>query len=852
MKNTFTIKHFLTSIITLAAVCITTATFTYSGGPPAGNTNAPGEGNCTGCHSGSLQTSGTNYTNVVLSNNFTGGGYIPDSTYIITLDYTHSGKSKFGYQLTCLDGSNAMAGSFSTISGNSKSAISTTTVSGGTRSYMNQTSSGNSGSGAASWSFRWTAPSTNKGTLKFYAVVNSANGDGGTSGDIIIAKEFSIVPSSLLPVATAGASNTNPCQGTAVTLSGSATNTPTSWSWSLPGGSPSSASSQNPSVVYANPGTYKAILIAANAKGYSKPDTVTMVVKSGPAAFIGGGDQTICQGDSVELSTSFDATYSFSWSSGQTTNAIWIKDTGNYSVDVSATNGCGRASNIIHVGFYTKPSATLSSTASVYNDSSCTNSLVTLQASSSMFDSFYYYANGMLIATKSIATHTVSFDSTTIYGLRVRNSTGCKSDLTTYTVNSRARIEPPVLNCTSLSPSKIEYDWSSIGGHNGFEISVNGGNWLAPSSGSSGNKHLVSGLQPLDSVTLRVRALDNAPCFYSEVATLKCFSQACNQLAATVSAPEAVCKGDFWTVEVNGLSSAKYALTLNGGMTFLDTIFSFNPTITTNYLLRVIDSNNLICPAKEISIPLRVDRIGDIELKTNKGGAYCPGDNIVFSANDSLDKFDFYWNTSLVQSGSKNTYENSTMKSGDSLFVVVTKGECIDTSDNLYVSIESPADATFSYTQENLVYSFSPTIKGYPKYTWDFGDGSALSNAESLIHDFSTLEGKTAIVTLEVETTNGCNYSFGESIKVPLLGSIHDFQTLGLEIYPNPLLDVLFIDSKSSKASTIVITNLAGEVVMERTVIGTQKIDVSALAAGIYIVNATVENNKASARFIKK
>jgi PKD repeat protein len=44
---------------------------------------------------------------------------------------------------------------------------------------------------------------------------------------------------------------------------------PTTWSWSFPGGTPSSSTVQNPSVTYANPGTYDVTLTVSNATGTS-------------------------------------------------------------------------------------------------------------------------------------------------------------------------------------------------------------------------------------------------------------------------------------------------------------------------------------------------------------------------------------------------------------------------------------------------------------------------------------------------------------------------------------------------------------------------------------------------------
>ena len=95
------IKYALLSAMIISSSIMTIKSKT--GGLSAGYTGAPSETTCTSCHGTySLQTSGTNHSRIKLTGNFTNGGYIPDSTYKITVTYKESGKSKFGFQVTAL------------------------------------------------------------------------------------------------------------------------------------------------------------------------------------------------------------------------------------------------------------------------------------------------------------------------------------------------------------------------------------------------------------------------------------------------------------------------------------------------------------------------------------------------------------------------------------------------------------------------------------------------------------------------------------------------------------------------------------------------------------------------------
>lgn len=141
---------------------------TSSSNPPAAKTGAPGEGNCTDCHTGTVMSA----DGVVDFSVGGGPGYIPGNTY--TLIVSSIGGDKNGFQLTILDAANNQAGSLTA------GANSNVTTSGG-REYIRHSSS----LGENTWVFEWTAPAEDAGELTAYYTVNKANNNGATSGDEI-------------------------------------------------------------------------------------------------------------------------------------------------------------------------------------------------------------------------------------------------------------------------------------------------------------------------------------------------------------------------------------------------------------------------------------------------------------------------------------------------------------------------------------------------------------------------------------------------------------------------------------------------------------------------------------------
>ena len=146
-----------------------------SGGAGAGKTGAPGEQNCTSCHSGSALDGSNENVLQVLNGATPVTSYVPGQTYTIALAMS-SNPAKKGFQATVLDGSNAMAGTFT--------AGTNTSINGSVKKYANHKSTSNT-STTVLWGWTWVAPSTDVGPVTFYVATNKANNNGNDNGDVI-------------------------------------------------------------------------------------------------------------------------------------------------------------------------------------------------------------------------------------------------------------------------------------------------------------------------------------------------------------------------------------------------------------------------------------------------------------------------------------------------------------------------------------------------------------------------------------------------------------------------------------------------------------------------------------------
>lgn len=172
-----------------------------------------------------------------------------------------------------------------------------------------------------------------------YTVVLTASNDCGTSTftqTVIINTE---------PGAGFSVSTSSGCLVLSVDFTDISSGDPVSWEWSFPGGTPSSSTEQNPTVLYFTPGVYDVTLVVTSIGGstssFTQPGIIT--VNGSPSA----GFTSIANGLTTDFTnTSTDAT-SYVWDFGDGGMSIeenpshTYPNDGVYTVSLTATNNCG-------------------------------------------------------------------------------------------------------------------------------------------------------------------------------------------------------------------------------------------------------------------------------------------------------------------------------------------------------------------------------------------------------------------------------------------------------------------------------------------------------------------------------
>jgi len=163
-------KNLLFSLVGLTVLSIIISSYSNNP-PPAGNTGSVGDGQ--NCGNSFCHNTAATIQNSMITTNIPGTGYLEGNTYGVTVTVNETGTSKFGFSMTGEDDGNTRRGAWITIDA-------TTTESSG---YIGHAAGAGTSSNTQVWKMQWTAPSSDKGVITFYAAAVAANNSGTNTGD---------------------------------------------------------------------------------------------------------------------------------------------------------------------------------------------------------------------------------------------------------------------------------------------------------------------------------------------------------------------------------------------------------------------------------------------------------------------------------------------------------------------------------------------------------------------------------------------------------------------------------------------------------------------------------------------
>ncbi len=290
-------------------------------------------------------------------------------------------------------------------------------------------------------SFLWSTGNTTqsiyaKSSASFTLTVTDANGCKATSMPLAITKNTAVIPS-------INSTSTSFCNGDSLLLSASYGN---SFLWST--------GNTTQSIYAKSSASFTLTVTDANGcMATSMPLAVTKNTALIPS--INSTSTSFCNGDSLLLSASYGN--SFLWSTGNTTQNIYTKNSGSFTLTVTDANGCKATSNQLIVTRNTPQTPSIVSSSNSF----CPGGSWTLSASNAYL---YLWSTGA-------TTQSINTINDGIFTVTVTDSLGCKAASDPFTVAINTPVIPFIFSSRStlcsgdsvllLSSQGISYLWSN-------------------------------------------------------------------------------------------------------------------------------------------------------------------------------------------------------------------------------------------------------------------------------------------------------------------------------------------------------------------------------------------------------
>ncbi|MBS1646223.1 MAG: gliding motility-associated C-terminal domain-containing protein [Bacteroidetes bacterium] len=619
------------------------------------------------------------------------------------------------------------------------------------------------------------------------------NNDDGVGTDPSIAVDsVTLSDASTLPVVTIVPSATTICLTTTLTLNGSATNSPTSYSWTA---NPSAgvtfipnATTPTVNATFTSTGTYTFTLSATNASGTgTSTQTVTVLSAVTPSVNITANPSgTVCPGTVVTFSamaTNGGTSPSYQWNlngsnAGTNSPTYTLIPTNGNQVYVTLTSNAACASPsvavsntiTINVGnVVPSVSITASPTGTV-----CPGTVVTFSAMATnggTSPSYQWNLNGSNAGTNSPTYTLIPTNGNQVY-VTLTSNAACASPSVavsnTITVNVGAVVPSVSITASptgTVCPGTV-VTFSAMASNGGtapsYQWSLNGSN--------AGTNSPTYTLIPTNGNQVYVTLTSNAACASPSVAVSNTITinvgNVVPSVSITASPSGTVCPGTvvtFSAMATNGGTSPSYQWNLNGSNAGTNSpTYTLIPTNGNQVYVTLTSNAACASPSVAVSNTITVN-VGSGTLTTAGTQTICSSGTAVLSAGGTN------WLWAPASSLSCNTCASPHASPSVTTTYTVTSviGTCTLSATEMVVVNPGPA----------ISFTAVPVSKGVPQtvnfvnttsnatgYIWNFGDASGTVVQTNPSHVYNAAGAYT--VTLIAFGTNACNDTLRQTVVI--------------------------------------------------------------------------------------
>ena len=498
------------------------------------------------------------------------------------------------------------------------------------------------------------------------------------------------------------------------------------------------------------------IILQTTNKGCVARDTLDFTLVPKATAVINASSASVCEGDVIDYTAGGDYNY-YVFTNTLTGEIIQdstikvmstVMNTDTFlNVTLVTEDKFGCFSNPDSVQVSSIPLPDVSITASMPTGTTlCDNNSVIFTAASGTGTSFNFYDNYHLAQSSTSLTYLSDsiFNKHKYFVRAIYNGCiGPSSDTISYVVKDS--LEKPQVYCGTSANGSVEILWDPISNATGYEINIDNGGFLSPSSGVTGLSHTVTGLNFLDSIVARVVAIGALPCGNSIVSdSVKCYMP-CNGINFKQNfVTKEACVGDSLELSISDITGGTgiYNILWDGVAGAASKKIKVNQD--TRITVAVSDNSGSTCTPTRKWFKIKANKLPTVSLAGKS--TFC-SDEIAFleASPRNYDNYEFFDRLLSISNGLNPSAVDSIVEDGHYYYVVATDNNCRDTSNvinisvdtvlsipNIYCGASSPLTVTFEWSDVKNATGYEISINAFPYKIPSSGSNGLLDYISSL------------------------------------------------------------------------------------------------------------------------
>lgn len=555
------------------------------------------------------------------------------------------------------------------------------------------------------------------------------------------------------------------------------------YSWTISSGGTITAgqSTDSITVTWNTAGTQTITVDYENTLGCNAvlPTSKTITIYNIPVPSI-NGSTSACK-DATNSYTTEKGMTNYTWTvedgtvvSGDNTDSITIKwnTTGKHVITVNYINpgNCSAAQpSTDTIQVYDPPTPSING-----SDTVCANGGgITYTTEANQTSYTWTAGDGTIISGQGTNTATISWSTPGDKTVTVnyQNTNGCwATNATTYKVYAKTSPTPTIAGKQDVCAGTTGVLYTTQTGMYNYQWSISGGTITSGAGtdsvtvawGSAGIGTIRVNYSNSDSCAASTPTAYNVTIHALPVPTITASNGGCNATTTTYTT-QAGMQNYAWT------ASGGYSTTSgNGTDTFLVTWSS-----TGTQTVSVTYQDSLGCQAAMPTVKtVNITNNPTVTLTANDT-SICKGQVVTFSATSGLANYDFYLNSTDINTAATPSYSTASLLNNDQIYVVGTSSNgCIGTSSTITMNVFDYPVATLSASPDTIIVvgtNVTFTAGGIGNYQFYLNGAIVQSYSTNNKFSSTTLNNGDKI-SVTVKNTNGCTDS--TTLRITVLDSI--------------------------------------------------------------------------------